>query len=839
MSESERAFVYRLASEVVTAEAPETLGELETRFEELYENLEPGADPGAGREVEGVPFDLPAAGWTVVSAVVWIAASFVVEALRHRGRRQRVRALRKLEPRLSEHTADPLLVDAVLRQLERLTREVGDLRSLIAEGREPMAGVVGASLAEATDSAQQLGTQSADSAPGASIATDLPTKGGRQFHRAPDLEIEIQLQWLNHERVLEYALRAADPALDLNLRRFVSPPLKKEACAYFAGFFRDIEGLRLDSPQDRETAVRKVASKGSNLLLQLVPGELQRVLWRLRDEVRAVQVQAGDESAAIPWELIRLRPPDGKAGDRPFLCEAFELARWLPEVGKVPSFSLTRPALVVPTSSRLRSAPAERDGLRRLFAGNGRAAVDVPADYGRLLDALAAGEHDCWHFTGHGLARGDDPNAWLIGLDSKEPLRPEDLAEAQGFGASAPLVFLNACYSGRGGFALTTLGGWSSQCIIAGAGAFLGCHWAVPDDKAREFALGFYRRLLAGDPMGQAVRETRLELRDRHRGDPTWLAYTLYADPLAVVAEREDAGERPAAAVAVESPSSSAAGKPPASESQRRAEQMPSEATAAEGTVAVAEADRSVGEPAPAPPQPGEERVHEVDDTVLVFVPGGEYTLGDDDGHEWSRPAHRVLLSPFWIGKVPVTNRQYARFLAAEPEQPRPAFWDDPRFNQPEQPVVGLSWHEAVAYCQWAVLALPSEAQWEAAARGTDQRRYPWGDPPPDLHRANFGNEVEAPSVAGGYASGVGPYGALDQAGNVWEWCADAWDLTAYRGREERELDPLVRGDPAIRAVRGGSWASPADTLEAAFRSRAAAKQRLNDQGFRCLWLPR
>jgi serine/threonine-protein kinase len=227
---------------------------------------------------------------------------------------------------------------------------------------------------------------------------------------------------------------------------------------------------------------------------------------------------------------------------------------------------------------------------------------------------------------------------------------------------------------------------------------------------------------------------------------------------------------------------------------------------------------------------------------AFVRIPSGRFEMGGSGEYD-GKPAHGVRLSSFWLAETPVTNRQYGLFLEQN-KSDEPGYWRDERFSDPEQPVVGVSWHDAVRFCEWLSeqggggFRLPSEAQWEYAARGTDGRIYPWGDEEPDDKRACFA--TGKPAAVGSFPGGRGPFGTLDQAGNVWEWCLDVWDEKAYEKRAGSEpVDLLVtKGDEQRRVLRGGAWSDAAVALRAAVRLWLPASYRDVDVGFRVLAAP-
>ena len=228
--------------------------------------------------------------------------------------------------------------------------------------------------------------------------------------------------------------------------------------------------------------------------------------------------------------------------------------------------------------------------------------------------------------------------------------------------------------------------------------------------------------------------------------------------------------------------------------------------------------------------------VNPIDGATWVWVPPGSFTMGSPpgQGRDSERPAHRVTITHgFQLYQHPVTNEQYRWFVTAA-GQLQPDFWDSERFNAPQQPVVGVNWSSARAYCEWAMARLPTEAEWEYAARGPESRVHPWGCAGPDKTRAVFGQSLVGgrPAEVGGRPRGVSWCGAHDMAGNVWEWCEDVWNAMAYRARHGSVDDPLETG-VGPHVVRGGAWDLNKDDLRAAVRGHSFFDGRRYALGFR------
>jgi len=229
----------------------------------------------------------------------------------------------------------------------------------------------------------------------------------------------------------------------------------------------------------------------------------------------------------------------------------------------------------------------------------------------------------------------------------------------------------------------------------------------------------------------------------------------------------------------------------------------------------------------------------------FVFIPPGSFEMGSDSDSETYAPAHRVTFERgFWIGKYPVTNAQFRRFVEGGNAVP-PEPWDRATFSESEQPVVGVSWENAVLYCKWVgrniagspgkhrvEVRLPSESQWEFAARGPDSTPYPWGDAPPTDHLANFGNSLRSTSAVGLRPNGGSKFGVQDLAGNVLEWCADHWHPN-HTGAPE-DGSPRYEGEePSWRVVKGGAWDHGAPSLLSYSRLPVETKAYDDNLGFR------
>lgn len=230
-------------------------------------------------------------------------------------------------------------------------------------------------------------------------------------------------------------------------------------------------------------------------------------------------------------------------------------------------------------------------------------------------------------------------------------------------------------------------------------------------------------------------------------------------------------------------------------------------------------------------PTPFTFRISAMDGMTQLFVPAGSVYMGGLDVllENDELPAHHVQLHAFWIDQVEVTNGMYGlcvqagacRLPAKLNSDNRGDYFGSPEFK--DYPVVHVAWYDADSYCSWAGRRLPTEAEWERAARGDDMRTFPWGDEPPNANNSNSLNILGDTSRVGSYAQGAGPFGALDMSGNVWEWVADYYDSNYYSGSPQ--ANPTGPGDGGLdfmRVIRGGSFQDDLVSLRIPNRGREA-----------------
>lgn len=219
-----------------------------------------------------------------------------------------------------------------------------------------------------------------------------------------------------------------------------------------------------------------------------------------------------------------------------------------------------------------------------------------------------------------------------------------------------------------------------------------------------------------------------------------------------------------------------------------------------------------------------------------VRIPGGVFLMGSADGRENERPIHRVWVDGFELASVTITNRMYGAFLEATGHEP-PGAWGDPLFSDPDQPVVAVSWFDAAAYCEWLAretgrpYRLPTEAEWERAARGgLEAKKYPWGDefPPASKHYSR-GWQTDRPERVGLFEPNA--FGLYNMADNVHEWCSDWYQADYYAVSPER--NPAGAPVGVRRASRNGSWRHHVKICACAARSSLEPHRRYTDYGFR------
>ncbi|GGL20596.1 hypothetical protein Sme01_55450 [Sphaerisporangium melleum] len=356
---------------------------------------------------------------------------------------------------------------------------------------------------------------------------------GGGYAPPPDLDLRVLVEARDGRTVLRYILHSPNGAAGHHYEEAGEVVLAGSPDEQRDRLLRRIERL---APEDTD---EKLRAFGERLYREVLSPEVRRAYARFRDTVRSLQVTS--DEPWIPWELVRPFDDDGWPGvDDDFWAARFDLARWLAGSSAAPArIEVGRLACVEAGSAPgFASLPAVAEERKRLAALAGRHGIDdaspVFADRAAVHALLRDPSIGLWHFACHGEINAAHPDEAELMLADGHALQAEDLyGPRQAAVAEArPLVVLNACRVGGQGWSLTRLGGWADAWVRrCRCGGLIGAQWSVTDEVAAGFAQAFYRHLEEGRTLATAARAARAEVRAAFPGDPSWLAYSLYAHP--------------------------------------------------------------------------------------------------------------------------------------------------------------------------------------------------------------------------------------------------------------------------------------------------------------------
>ena len=538
--------------------------------------------------------------------------------------------------------------------------------------------------------------------------------------------------------------------------------------------------------------------------------------------------------AALPWEYLY----DRRHNAYLVLSHYTPVVRYLELPRPARPLAVTPPLRVLilianPAGTVTLDAERERERIEtalRPLAGEGWVEIDYlsPPTWRALQRALRRGVYHVFHFVGHGDFDQLREEGQLIFEDQQrraDRLPAGKLARLLADHRSLRLAMLNACESayleGDDPFAST-----AATLVRAGLPAVVAMQFEITDGAAVELSQVFYESLADNLPVDAALAEARKAIDLAVSNTVEWGTPVLYTH----------------------APDGQIFDLTAAPPSERPARERVKQKEPARPRVQV------VTPPPPEPKPLPAVLTLEKASIEMVLIPAGEFLMGspEGEGDDDERPQHALHLPDYYIARTPATNAQFARFIEdggyrhrefwtgtgwqakEKKDWTQPRYWTDEKWNQPDLPVVGVSWYEALAYARWAGGTLPGEAEWEKAAswdpRAGRKRRYPWGDEW-DPERCNsYEKGPRRTTPVGRYSpAGDSPYGCADMAGNVWEWCRSELKDYPYdpdNGREELEGD-------AHRVLRGGSWYLDLPAARCAARNRYYPYNSYHLIGFR------
>ncbi len=542
------------------------------------------------------------------------------------------------------------------------------------------------------------------------------------------------------------------------------------------------------------------------------------------------------ELAALPWEFLY----DSRQAEYVCLSRNTPVVRYLELPRPIPPLSVTPPLRILgmiasPHDLEPLDIAREKERVERaLKALQARGLAELTwlegQSWRHLQGVMRHGPWHVFHFIGHGgFDRAGDEGFIVLADEEGETYRlsAAHLGRLLADHRSLRLALLNACEGARGSqhdiFSST-----ATILVRRGLPAVLAMQYEITDQAAIELAHAFYEALAEGMPVDAAVAEARKAVSFAVANSVEWGTPVLYMrspDGVLFTIQSPEPGREQKRAVAREGA----------------------------GEARPAEPKQEPARPAPAPAV----STRLPFEPELILIPAGEFLMGSDpgkdkDAFEDEQPQHTLYLPDYHIARTPVTNAQYAAFVKAT-NHSKPGHWEGGKLpgSKEDHPVVAVSWHDAMAYCRWLsestgkTYRLPSEAEWEKAARGAEGRIYPWGDQwDPKRCNTKEGGPGDTTPVAHFSPQGDSSYGCVDMAGNVWEWTLSLWgkDLTKpefkypYDSKDGREN--LKAGDDVLRVVRGGSWDGDRDLARCAYRGWDDPIDGWSYRGFRIVVSP-
>lgn len=638
----------------------------------------------------------------------------------------------------------------------------------------------------------------------------------------------------------------------------------KNSLLLLGGVIRDWRAFKVGVDDDEKLPTLDPKHFGAQLFQAVFAGQvgvcLQRSLDAARTENKGLRIRLRlndtPELAALPWEYLF----DAEHNRFLTLSEETPLVRYLEltqgeqRLQVQPPLRLlvlsSDPSDVAPRLNVEREWQRLQEALAPLLQRHVVTLERLPhATLAALQRTLRRGEYHLFHFIGHGWFNEATGAGGLLLEDAEGKglqVTVERLAPLLHDHRSLRLAFLNAC-EGAQADRREPFAGVAQYLVQQGLPAVIAMQFAITDRAAITLAQDFYQALADGYPVDTALAEARKAIyaqgSDMEWGTPVLFSRSddnqLFAPQPLNQPQADMATMHTAGGTSVQGNVTVSGGDFVGRDKITVVVNSPEDAAKALGQAQA----RSALE------QPRIERKTFEPETVLI--PAGSFWMGSDDDAENEKPRHRVTLSTYRIGKYPVTNREYAEFLKHNKNQEELKLPDwlgrTALPNKLAYPVVGVSWHDASAYCAWLsqetgrTYRLPTEAEWEKAARGVDGQRYPWGNEWVDM-RCNVGGNATTPVTA--YPDGASPYGCLDLLGNMQEWTQTIWGAAentndypypydAQDGREEPAASPYaVR---LLRVHRGGSFRSEVSQVRSSARAGSAQETKVKWRGFRVM----